>query len=49
MMNPITICPLCGSPNIQHVKKDFVDEFQGQTYLVPMLEFYECPDCGEKL
>lgn len=48
-MIPITICPTCGSPRIQHVQKDFTDKFQGQCYTVPMVEFYECPDCGEKL
>lgn len=48
-MIPITICPTCGSPRIQHVRKDVPGEFQGQCYTVPMVEFYECPDCGEKL
>jgi len=24
-------------------------EFRGQPYTVPDLEFYECPDCGERI
>jgi len=31
------------------VKQDWRGEFQGQVYLVPDLEFYECPDCGERI
>ena len=45
----ITICPNCGSDKIQKVKQDWVDQIQEQTYIVPNLEFYECPTCGEKL
>lgn len=45
----ITICPNCDSDKIQKVKRDWVDEIRGETYIVPNLEFYECPTCGEKL
>jgi len=45
----ITICPNCGSDKIRKVKQDWIDQIQGQTYIVPNLEFYECPTCGEKL
>lgn len=45
----ITICPNCGSDKIQKVKRDWVDEVHGKMYIVPNLEFYECPTCGEKL
>ena len=48
-MMRLTICPSCGSRNIQQVQKDWSDEFQGQSYTVPSLIFYECPDCGERL
>ena len=48
-MRYITICPSCGSQNIKRVQQDWADEFCGQPYLVPDLEFYECPDCGERL
>jgi len=49
MMLRITICPSCGSEKIQLVRRDWVGKFQGQTYTVPQLEFYECPACGEKV
>ena len=26
-----------------------MEEYQGQRYIVPNLEFHECPDCGEKI
>lgn len=45
----ITTCPSCGSPNIRQVRKDWTGVFRGERYTVPDLEFYECPDCGEKL
>lgn len=31
------------------MRRDWVDEFQGQTYVVPDLEYHECPDCGERV
>jgi len=48
-MLKITICPSCGSGNIRKVRRTWRGEFQGQRYSVPSLEFYECPDCGEKV
>jgi len=45
----ITICPTCGGKRIKRVKRNFKDEFQGETYVVPALEFHECPDCGERI
>jgi YgiT-type zinc finger domain-containing protein len=48
-MIKITICPTCGSNKIKRLKRDWVDDFKGETYIVPALEFYECPNCGERL
>jgi YgiT-type zinc finger domain-containing protein len=31
------------------VKRSLVRVFRGRRYEVPDLEFYECPDCGERL
>jgi YgiT-type zinc finger domain-containing protein len=45
----ITICPSCGSKKIGKTKRDWTGELHGQFYSVPLLEFYECPDCGEKI
>ena len=48
-MITIQVCPSCGSDNIKKVRRKWVGEYQGQSYAVENLEFYECPDCGEKL
>jgi len=45
----ITVCPSCGSKRIKKVRRDWTGEFQGQTYIVPGLEFHECPQCGERV
>ncbi len=45
----ITICPTCGSGKIKKVKRNWTSKLQGQTYTVPALEFYECPNCGERV
>jgi YgiT-type zinc finger domain-containing protein len=39
---------LC-SGNIKKVTEDWTGHFQGQSYTVPSLEFYECTDCGERI
>ena len=48
-MIQITICPSCGSDRIKRVQQDWTSKFQSQSYAVPSLEFYECPDCGERI
>lgn len=48
-MIEISFCPTCGSKNIKCKRQDFTETVKEQTYTVPDLEFYECPDCGEKL
>jgi len=48
-MIQITVCPSCGGGNIIKVRQDWAGEFRGQPYTVPDLEFYECPDCGERI
>ena len=45
----ITRCPTCDSPRIHRVRKTVRRTFKGQTYVVPRLDFEECPDCGERL
>lgn len=45
----ITTCPNCGSHKIKKVRRNWSGKFQGQSYTVPALEFYECPVCGEKV
>ena len=45
----ITICPSCGGGNVRKVRRKWIGEYQGKKYIVPSLEFYECPDCHEKI
>jgi YgiT-type zinc finger domain-containing protein len=45
----ITHCPTCGSKKLKKVRRDFSNEFQGQKYTVPDLDFYECVNCGERI
>ena len=48
-MIKFTTCPTCGSKRIKKVKRDLACEFNGRAYVVPALEFHECPDCGERV
>jgi YgiT-type zinc finger domain-containing protein len=45
----INICPTCGSAKIKRVRRNLSGRFAGRSYTVPSLDFYECPDCGEKV
>ena len=45
----ITICPSCGSTKIRKVRRNWSGRFQGRSYTVRALEFYECPVCDEKV
>jgi YgiT-type zinc finger domain-containing protein len=45
----ISLCPVCGSEKIKKVRRDLIGRIAGRSYAVPSLEFYECPDCGEKI
>ena len=45
----INTCPTCGSDQIRRVVRDIIRKYKGQTYTVPKVEFYDCPNCGEKV
>jgi YgiT-type zinc finger domain-containing protein len=45
----ITKCPTCGSRKVKKVHRNWKGSYRGQSYVVPALEFYECPDCGEEI
>lgn len=45
----IKTCPSCGSQSIRKVKKDLVGRIGDEAYIVPKLQFYDCPECGEKV
>ena len=45
----IKTCPTCGSEKIRRVVRDITRKYKGQTYIVPKVGFYDCPNCGEKV
>ncbi len=45
----LTNCPTCGSEKIKQIRRNFQDAVHGQSYVVPNLEFHECPDCDEQV
>ena len=45
----IKTCPACGSDRIKRVVRDVTRKHKDQTYTVPSVEFYDCPNCGEKV
>lgn len=49
MMTPITVCPSCGSPDLKKVRRNWTGTVKGRTYVVPNLEYYMCPRCGESI
>ncbi len=45
----IKTCPTCGSNRIERVVRDVTRQYKEQTYIVPSVEFDDCPNCGEKV
>ena len=45
----IKTCPTCGSDKIKRVTRDLTRTYKGRTYIVPKVEFYNCPNCSEKV
>jgi YgiT-type zinc finger domain-containing protein len=45
----LSVCPTCGKKNLKKVRRTVRGTHQGRRYSVPGVEFYECPDCGEKI
>lgn len=45
----ITTCPTCGGKRIKKVRKTVTGTREGRRYSAPDIEFYECPDCDEKV
>ena len=46
-MFKIKVCPTCGSDKIKKVRRNWTSKTRN--YVVPNLEYYECPDCDEKV
>lgn len=45
----LSVCPNCGNKNLKKVRKAVTGTRQGKRYSAPDVEFYECPDCGERI
>jgi len=45
----LTVCPTCGNKNLKKVRKAVTGTRQGKRYSARDVEFYECPDCGERI
>jgi len=45
----LTFCLNCYSKNLKKVRRTVSGTRQGKRYSVPGVEFYECPDCGERI
>lgn len=45
----ITACPTCQSPNIEKIAGPWSGSYEGGSYEVKNLEYFACPDCGEKV
>ena len=46
-MFKIKVCQTCGNDKIKKVRRNWTSKTRN--YVVPNLEFYECPDCAEKV
>ena len=45
----LIVCPNCYSKNVKKVRRTVSGMRHGKRYSVPGVEFYVCPDCGEKI
>ena len=45
----IRACPTCGSTRIKLVRRKWTGQYDGKSYSVPSVQFYECPNCGERI
>jgi len=41
--------PSCSSKKIKKIRGNLTREFDGQKYSASNVEYYECPDCGERI
>ena len=45
----LNVCPTCGKKNLKKVRRTVSGVRYGKRYSVPSVEFYECPDCDERI
>jgi len=49
MKPKLSKCPTCGSSKLKLVRSNFTLKARNRVCVVPRLERYECPGCGEIL
>ena len=45
----VSVCPASGSRRIERLCGKWGCSYKGKPYEVAHLEYYSCPDCGEKV
>ncbi len=45
----ISTCPSCGSSAIRKIRRNWRGTYQGKTFTVTALEYFDCPNCHEKV
>ena len=45
----LTVCPNCYSKKLKKVRRTVSGTRLGKPYSVPGVEFFECPDCDERI
>lgn len=45
----ISTCPSCGSSAIRKIKGKWSGNFRGKKFTVAALEYFDCPNCHEKV
>jgi YgiT-type zinc finger domain-containing protein len=49
MRPKLTKCPTCDSTKLKLVRSDYTLKLPNRVVVVPKLDRYECPNCGEVL
>lgn len=45
----VSVCPTCNSRRIKRIRGRWGGSYRGKSYEVAALEYYSCPNCGEKV
>ena len=45
----VSVCPTCNSRRIKRIRGKWDGVYRGEPYEVGDLEYYSCPNCGEKV
>ncbi len=45
----VSVCPTCNSRRIKRIRGTWSGSYKGKPYGVSDLDYYSCPNCGEKV